>query len=67
MLYGTVKRETDRAWLFSIKGDHGCNGDCRFDQAWLPKKCCSLLERALGPLDGIKVPAWLIEARNSGN
>lgn len=58
-LTGIVKRETAKAIYFVPQHDSlGVVGP-----AWWPKSQIEVYERALGPLDQILVPEWLLAAR----
>jgi len=65
MIYGRIKRETEKAVLMSVAPQiHGHEQDLIGD-VWFPKSVCNILERALGPLDAIQAPAWLVRARQA--
>lgn len=48
---GKIKRETEKAVLLVN----------RAGQAWFPKSRCEIMERAMGPLDQIMAPEWLLK------
>jgi len=56
-IYGVVKRKTSKAVLFSQKGTHG--ESIIEEPAWWPLSQVTILERAMGPLDGLRIPEWL--------
>lgn len=64
-LYGRIVRETERAVLFEESITPGGLSDCytRRGQTWWPKSLIQLHEHAMGPLDGVTAPLWLIREK----
>jgi len=60
--YGSVKRETEKAVLFSVAnymGQESIGGM----EIWLPKSKTQILLRANGPMDAVIIPSWLAKAK----
>ena len=58
-LLGRLGRETDKAIFFSPAGDS--RGE--IGPAWWPKSQCGFKERAMGDLDEISIPVWLLKQK----
>jgi len=64
-IYGVVKRTTEKAVLFEQKST---SGERVIDEpTWWPLSQVAVLERAMGPLDGLRVPEWLWSKKNYFN
>lgn len=60
-IYGRVQRRTERAVLFAQHQDAA--GQPHTGESWWPLSQVEVLERALGPLDALVAPAWLVRQR----
>lgn len=63
-LYGKIIRRSERAILFAPGGGSSSDGLAKFVEAWLPLSQVKVLEGALGHLDSVNMPAWLLEEKN---
>lgn len=61
-VYGSVVRRTDKAVLFAADAQAN-NGAAPFAESWFPLSQVTVLERALGGLDAIRIPAWLLAGK----
>ena len=60
---GRIKRETAKAVLFIQIGNEDL--ESLPGSVWLPKSQIQVFERAMGPLDQIEVPRWLVEKKQA--
>lgn len=51
IIYGKIKRSTEKAVL--LNNPHG--------EKWFPISQCEVFERAMGNIDGVDCPDWLIQ------